>query len=70
LAASAETAEIVRAMDIEVNLWKTQNLFFQLLNDVAPGWRDKAGRGDTAAQAWLQHFIKFGDQLGFKVNGQ
>ncbi len=69
LAHTAEIAEIVRAMDIEVNLWKTQNLFFKLLNGVAPGFRDKAGRGDATAREWVQHFVKLGDQLGFKVNG-
>jgi len=69
LARTAEIAEIVRMMDVEVNLWKTQNLFFKLLNEVAPAQREQAGRGDAAAGEWLQHFVKLGDQLGFKVNG-
>ena len=68
LARTAEIAEIVGTMDIEVNLWKTQNLFFKLLNEVAPNRREQAGRGDPAAKEWLQHFNKLGEQLGFKVN--
>ncbi|MCU0785231.1 MAG: DUF3536 domain-containing protein [Verrucomicrobia bacterium] len=69
LTRTAEIAEIVRAMGLEVNLWKTQNLFFQLLNRVVPLQRERAGRGDATAETWLRQFAKLGDQLGFKVNG-
>jgi len=69
LARTAEIADIVRTTDIEVNLWKTQNLYFRMLNTVAPGRQEKAGQGDSAAKEWLQHFNKLGDQLGFRVNG-
>jgi alpha-amylase/alpha-mannosidase (GH57 family) len=65
----AEMAEIARTIDIEVNLWKTQNLYFKMLHSVAAGRRQQAAQGDTAANEWLQPFIKLGEQLGFKVNG-
>ncbi len=68
LSSTADLAETVRAMDIEVNLWKTQNLFFKLLNAVAPGRREQAEHGDAAAKEWLRHFVRLGDQFGFKVN--
>ena len=66
----AEIAEIVRAMDLDVNLWKTQNLFFRLLKGVAPGRREQAARGDAAARAWVEPFVKLGEQLGFEVDGK
>ena len=69
LTRTAEIAEIVRMMDFEVNLWKTQNLYFSLLSTVVPDHREKADHGDAAAKEWLHHFLKLGDQLGFKVNG-
>jgi alpha-amylase/alpha-mannosidase (GH57 family) len=69
LARTAEIAEIVRSMDLEVNLWKTQNFYFRLLKDVAPVRRDQADHPDASAQEWLQHFNKLGEQLGFKVTG-
>ena len=69
LAGTADLAEIVRSINIEVNLWKPQNLYFKLLNEVAPARHEKAGRGDAAAREWLQHFARLGDHLGFKVNG-
>jgi len=70
LAHAAELAETVHAMDLEVNLWKTQNLFFKLLNGTAPDRRERAGRGETTAQTWLKDFVKLGKQLGFKVDGE
>ena len=69
LASTAEIAEIVRSMDIEVNLWKTQNLFFNLLKDVWPRQQAAAGQGDATAKMLLESFVKLGDQLGFKLNG-
>jgi len=69
LAQTAEIAGIVRTMELELSLWKTQNLFFQLLHSVAPKRREQAGRGDAAAKDWLQHFSSLGEQLGFEVNG-
>jgi alpha-amylase/alpha-mannosidase (GH57 family) len=69
LARTAEIAAIVRGMDLEVNLWKTQNLYFKLLNSVAADRREQARRGDHAAREWLKHFLRLGEQLGFKVNG-
>ncbi|MGA4645528.1 DUF3536 domain-containing protein [Limisphaera sp. 4302-co] len=67
LARTADLAELVHRMGVEVNLWKTQNLYFHLLKEVAPGWEDKAARGDPAAQQWREHFRRLGEQLGFKV---
>ena len=69
LAGANDVAGIVRSMDIEVNLWKTQNLFFRMMNDVAPAYRAKTEQGDEAAKDWLRRFMELGDHLGFKVNG-
>jgi alpha-amylase/alpha-mannosidase (GH57 family) len=68
LTRTADIAETVRAVDIEVNLWKTQNLYFKLLKGVAPAVHEKAGQGVAPAKEWRQQFVKLGDQLGFKVN--
>jgi alpha-amylase/alpha-mannosidase (GH57 family) len=69
LTRTAELAEIVRALEIEVNLWKTQNHYFRLLHQLVPGKHGQAGQGDAAAGEWLQQFHRLGEQLGFKVNG-
>jgi hypothetical protein len=69
LARTSELAETVRALGIEISLWKTQNLCFQMLKDVLPGYKTRANQGDPTAQDWLRHFHKLAEQLGFKVNG-
>lgn len=69
LARTAEIAALVRTMDLELNLWKTQNLFFKLLHAVAPKHREQAGHGDAASKEWLTHFRALGEPLGFEVNG-
>ena len=69
LARTAELAGVVQELGIEVNLWKTQNLYFRLLNEVMPRQHDRACDGDDAAAGWIAHFTTLGDRLGFKVNG-
>ncbi|MBN2508283.1 MAG: DUF3536 domain-containing protein [Verrucomicrobia bacterium] len=66
LARTADLAEVVRALDLEINLWKTQNLCFQMLKTAAPERKTRADQGDAAAAEWLGHFRKLSDQLGFQ----
>src|SRR5690606_37830018 len=68
LARTAEIAEVVRLINIEVNLWKTQNLYFRLRKELFPEKRAKAEAGDTASQEWLLHFDRLGDHLGFLIS--
>ena len=68
LARTAELAGIVREMNFELNLWKTENQFFRLMRHVAPVYREKAVRGDLTAQEWLSHFDKLGEQLNFRIS--
>lgn len=68
LASTADLAGIVRSMAIEVNLWKTQNLYFQMRRTVAGEHKARADAGDPAAQEWLQHFNRLGEHLDFRMN--
>ncbi|HEU5069194.1 MAG TPA: DUF3536 domain-containing protein [Verrucomicrobiae bacterium] len=68
LARAAEVAEAVQSIGIEVNLWKTQNLYFRLLHDVAPSHRARAA-DDAAARAWVEQFDRLGEKLVFKIEG-
>ncbi len=69
LARTAALAEVVRSIGLDINLWKTQNLCFQMLKHVAPRQQAKAAMGDPVAQQWLQHFNRLADQLGFRARG-
>ncbi len=68
LARTAELVEAIRSMGLEPNLWKTQNLCFQMLHAILPGRKAKAEQGDPAAGQWLEHFHKLCEQLGFQVS--
>jgi hypothetical protein len=69
LARTSEVAGVVPEMGLEVNFWKTQNIYFRLLHDVVPRFRARAEAGDAAAAEWLTHFLKLGECLGFQMNG-
>jgi alpha-amylase/alpha-mannosidase (GH57 family) len=68
LARAADLAEVIRALGLEVNLWKAQNLCLQMLKTLAPERREKAEQGEAAAREWLGHFYKLSEQLGFRVD--
>jgi alpha-amylase/alpha-mannosidase (GH57 family) len=65
----ANLAEVVRFMAIEVNLWKTQNLYFQMRRNLLAERQGRAGAGDASAQEWLKQFNRLGEHLGFRGNG-
>lgn len=70
LARTADIAEVVRAMDIEVNLWKTQNLYFQMRRSLVPPRREASSAGDALAGEWLGHFARLGEQFGFRTGDE
>jgi alpha-amylase/alpha-mannosidase (GH57 family) len=67
LARTADLAEVVRSMDLDLNLWKTENVYFHMRREIMPGRRTLADAGDQMAQEWMWHFNRLGDQLGFRV---
>ncbi|MBX3746878.1 MAG: DUF3536 domain-containing protein [Verrucomicrobiae bacterium] len=67
LSRTADIAEVVRSMDIEVNLWKTQNLYFQMRRSLLASRREAAAGGDAGAAEWVGHFARLGEQFGFRT---
>ncbi|MFH0788673.1 MAG: DUF3536 domain-containing protein [Pseudomonadota bacterium] len=47
---------LVSDLPFEVNLWKTQNIYYELLQTVYPEWRWKADQGEENAQVWVRMF--------------
>ncbi|MGH7467729.1 MAG: DUF3536 domain-containing protein [Longimicrobiales bacterium] len=53
----------------EVDLWKVQNLYFDLMKAHYP-WKQRAAqRGDDEAAAWVNSFRRLGDQLSVSISG-
>jgi hypothetical protein len=61
------SAALVRSLPFELNLWKVQNMFYDLLQRVYPNVLDAADEGDAKAQAWVHYFTALGAALMIKV---
>jgi len=69
LLTTIETAlSILLPAGLDLNLWKTQNLFFFLAREHLETMQDKAEAGDSRAAAWMEHLYKLGDQLRIRVH--
>ncbi len=69
-----ETIDLVLSLPFEVRLWEAQNTYYGMMRDYAGQVRERAERGDSEAQAWLEAFAKLGEKLKVKfqvtsVNG-
>lgn len=60
-------ADITEALPFDVNLWKTQNVFYDLLNTVYPTMAERAQRDDEGAARWVELFTSLGEQLSVAV---
>ena len=61
------SAGLARRLPFEVNVWRTQNNYYQMLQKVYPQRLEKASQGDAAAQEWVEHFAALGTNLAVKV---
>jgi alpha-amylase/alpha-mannosidase (GH57 family) len=59
---------ISTSLPLELDLWKTQNIYFALGKEHYPGKRAQAEGGDQAAAHWVEHFDKVGGYLHVYVN--
>jgi alpha-amylase/alpha-mannosidase (GH57 family) len=67
LEAWSELASITAALPFDVNLWKVQNVFYELLNTVYPAIRQRAAEGEEEAGRWVELFGALGEQLAVVV---
>lgn len=56
-------AQLARSLPFEVDLWKVQNIFYGLKENVYPGVRARAVDGYPAAQEWSDGFVALGRSL-------
>jgi hypothetical protein len=54
-------------LPFQVNLWKSQNIFYEILQGAYDELRQKADEGDTKAREWLKNFRGLGDKLYVRV---
>jgi alpha-amylase/alpha-mannosidase (GH57 family) len=60
-------AALARSLPFPVDLWRAQNIFFDVLQTAYPEKRLQAEKGEEEAQAWLEHFRSLGEKLHFRM---
>jgi hypothetical protein len=58
--------KILSALPLSLDLWKVQNIYFNLAKTTYPPQHKKMEQGDVAAKAWIQYFDEVG--LSLKVH--
>jgi hypothetical protein len=48
-------------------MWRTQNIYYELLQSLHPRVRDAAQEGDETARAWLERFKALGELLRVRM---
>ena len=65
-----KTGKIIRQLNllkIDMGLWETQNIYFQIGKEFYEGMQKKAEQGDPEAKEWTEYFNRAGDDLGVKI---
>jgi len=62
-----EFAEAVMPIDLGLNLWKVQDIYWDLLQKSAPQFKQRAETGDEQAREWINQFAALGERLNFGV---
>ncbi|MEX1183011.1 MAG: DUF3536 domain-containing protein [Gemmatimonadota bacterium] len=63
----SEMASLTETLPFDVNLWRTQNVFYDLLKTVYPSERERADVGEAAAMRWVELFAALGERLTVAV---
>ncbi|MEM6378956.1 MAG: hypothetical protein AAF705_12120 [Bacteroidota bacterium] len=56
-----KTMEVIQKMGLEINLWKSQNLYFSMLKTY------KKLPESKRSSKWEKHFYRLGDYLGMRT---
>lgn len=51
----------------DVDLWKLQNLYWEMLQSNYPVFKQEAEQGDSSATEWVERFVFLGEQLHIKI---
>jgi len=57
----------LQPLDLPLDLWKAQNIFFSINQTLYKDMLIKAGTGNEKAKLWCYHFNRLGELLKVKV---
>jgi hypothetical protein len=58
---------LARSLPLEVNLWKIQNICYELRETAYRDFRQKVEQGDEDAREWIDHFRALAEKLSLHV---
>ncbi len=61
--------DLARELPFEPNLWKPQNVYFELMHSAFDSQAQASADGSEPARQWAQAFIELGEKLGVEVEG-
>jgi len=62
-----ELVSLANTLPFEVDFWKAQNIYFEMLEKIFLELREKAEKGEVGAQAWVDHFTALGEKLHCRI---
>ncbi len=63
----ADLAAAANSLPFEIDRWQVQNIYYDMVQNLYPGRRDRARIGDDDAMRWLDLFATVGDQLAVAI---
>ena len=63
----AEALGILSDLPFRVNLWKVQNIYYDMLQDTYPGMQSRAAQGNSEALEWVEKFRTLGEKLSVHI---
>ncbi|MGH7506273.1 MAG: DUF3536 domain-containing protein, partial [Longimicrobiales bacterium] len=63
----AEFSTLAKTLPFEMDRWRVQNEFYAMVNEVYPGFAERARHGDDDARRWVKLFAGIGEQLAVAV---
>lgn len=63
-----EAVSLARSMPFSVDLWKIQNLYWDMLQSSYPVFKQKAEHNDQPAAEWVKEFSSLGQKLSIRVS--
>ncbi len=58
---------LARSLPLEANLWRIQNICYELLRTVYSGFQQKGEESGQNASAWIDHFRALAEKLSLHV---
>jgi alpha-amylase/alpha-mannosidase (GH57 family) len=60
-----DAADLAHIVPFQINLWKPQNTYYDIVATALPEMRRCADGGSKQAKAWVEKFLMLGEKLGF-----